>query len=76
MDYERAFRRVRNVGRQRRREERLGPEAVEPESPSDPVVELAEICAELHYAIGIIGQGMPRVERILNPLSERINKLR
>lgn len=42
----------------------------------NPIIELAEICAELLSAIEIIGQDMPRVQAILIPLSSRINILR
>lgn len=41
-----------------------------------PIIELAEICAELHEALDIIGVDMPNVQKILIPLRDRINKLR
>lgn len=47
----------------------------EPSAP-DPIIELAEICAELHEALDIIGVDMPNVQKILIPLRDRINKLR
>ncbi len=43
--------------------------------PIDPIVELAEIAAELLQALDIIGQDMPRVQAILIPLSSRIAHL-